>query len=511
MYSLTKSVRLILLLFLIDKCFGEIPHRRFEYKFSFKPPYLAQRDGSVPFWKYGGNAIASADNIRLAPSLKSQKGAIWTKAPINFEWWEADITFRITGRGRIGADGMAFWYVAQPGDYEGTVFGSSDQWNGLGIFFDSFDNDNKHNNPYIMAVLNDGSKVFDHSNDGANQMIAGCLRDFRNKPFSTRARIEYYRNTLTVLFHNGNTQNENDFEVCLRVENVFLPKNGYFGVSAATGGLADDHDVKQFLTHSLYPPGSVAPQVPGMEPPKPEDQQKLTAEYAEYQRKLEIQKEQYKKDHPEVQQKEADSDFDEWFETDSQRELRQVFSVQSQMYEAIRVLSNKLDEVIGRQERTLSMLSSVHSGVGGAIPPGQVPPVQPVAGGGVQRHEIDSILSSQKELYNSVIEIRNFVVEVHRKTESVLNNQIKQPTAQVQSIGYDSSAHIRELLDGFSAVRRDISFATQKVNNMQAASCPNIPCLTTTTFIIFAIVQVLILVGYFFYRYNKENQAKKFY
>lgn len=41
-----------------------------------------------------------------------------------------------------------------------------------------------------------------------------------------------------MLFHNGNTQNENDFEVCMRVENVFLPKNGYFGVSAATGGLA---------------------------------------------------------------------------------------------------------------------------------------------------------------------------------------------------------------------------------------------------------------------------------
>ena len=43
------------------------------------------------------------------------------------------------------------------------MFGSSDQWNGLGIFFDSFDNDNKHNNPYIMAILNDGSKVFDHA------------------------------------------------------------------------------------------------------------------------------------------------------------------------------------------------------------------------------------------------------------------------------------------------------------------------------------------------------------
>lgn len=29
-------------------------------------------------------------------------------------------------------------------------------------------------------------------------MIGGCLRDFRNKPFSTRAKIEYYMNTLTV-------------------------------------------------------------------------------------------------------------------------------------------------------------------------------------------------------------------------------------------------------------------------------------------------------------------------
>lgn len=33
-------------------------------------------------------------------------GAIWTKAPISFDWWEVEITFRITGRGRIGADGM---------------------------------------------------------------------------------------------------------------------------------------------------------------------------------------------------------------------------------------------------------------------------------------------------------------------------------------------------------------------------------------------------------------------
>jgi hypothetical protein len=33
-------------------------------------------------------------------------GAIWTKMKTNFDWWEVDIIFRVTGRGRIGADGL---------------------------------------------------------------------------------------------------------------------------------------------------------------------------------------------------------------------------------------------------------------------------------------------------------------------------------------------------------------------------------------------------------------------
>ena len=31
-----------------------LPHRRFEYKYSFKGPNLVQRDGSIPFWDHGG-------------------------------------------------------------------------------------------------------------------------------------------------------------------------------------------------------------------------------------------------------------------------------------------------------------------------------------------------------------------------------------------------------------------------------------------------------------------------
>ena len=40
------------------------------------------------------------------------------------------------------------------------------------------------------------------------------------------------------MFHNGNSNNDDDFELCLRAENLYLPQFGYFGLSAATGGLA---------------------------------------------------------------------------------------------------------------------------------------------------------------------------------------------------------------------------------------------------------------------------------
>lgn len=47
------ALLLVINLFISINC--EQPHSKFEYKYSFKPPYLAQKDGSVPFWEYGGS------------------------------------------------------------------------------------------------------------------------------------------------------------------------------------------------------------------------------------------------------------------------------------------------------------------------------------------------------------------------------------------------------------------------------------------------------------------------
>ncbi|XP_011258114.1 protein ERGIC-53 [Camponotus floridanus] len=476
---------------------GETPHRKFEYKYSFKPPYLAQKDGTVPFWEYGGNTIASSENVRVAPSLKSQKGAIWSKLPVTFDWWEVDLVFRISGRSRIGADGLAFWYTTAQGAYNGTVFGSSDLWTGLGIFFDSFDNDNKHNNPYIMAIVNDGTKIFDHANDGSTQQLAGCLRDFRNKPFATRARIEYYKNTLTLMFHNGMTNNDQDYEMCFRFDNVVLPKNGFFGISAATGGLADDHDILHFLTLSLYPPGQLPVDAHKV---SLEEQAKLQQEYFDYQKKLDEQKEEYRKEHPDKFRKQ---EYEEYYETEGQKELRQIFNGQSQMFDALRELNRKLDEIVGRQERALSLISQVQAVQGGMQVNGQLGQ-QPVAidSVGIRRQEVDAVLNNQNIILSAAKEIKSFVGDLHTKTDSILNNQARAPTAQVQPMGYDHQSLMAEIRDGLNTLKKD-----SKITG--SADCPN--CLSVSMFLLFIAIQMIILFVYSIYRDNKEAQMKKLY
>lgn len=449
------------------------------------------------------DAIASSESVRVAPSLRSQKGAVWTKQKTNFEWWEVDIAFRISGRGRIGADGLAFWFTTEKGDYNGDVFGSSDQWNGLAVFFDSFDNDNKHNNPYISAVINDGNKKYDHQNDGINQALAGCLRDFRNKPFPTRARIEFYNNVLTVLFHSGMTNNDQDYEMCLRAENVILPKYGYFGISAATGGLADDHDVFHFLTTSLWPPGAMDQigQVPQ------QDSDKISQEYQEYQKKLDQQKEEYRKEHPD----EAKDDLEDWFESDNQRELRQIWQAQTQTSEVLRDLSRKLDEVIGRQERTLGLISASGNQVASGVPPPQHQQGQPTYTGGdsIRRHEVDNLINTQNIVVQSVRDLKTQLNDLNQRTEMLISNQ-----KQGGSVGggYDMQGLVSEMRDGLNQVKLSLQHVQSRVNQPQAqTSCPTSSCLGLTPFLIAITVQLVILLGYNMYKDAKGNQSKKFY
>jgi len=104
------------LAFLVTSAFGQQQNsqnpvlKRFEYKHSFRAPNLSQRDGTIPFWSVTGDAIASSEQLRLAPSMRSRKGIAWNKrALMESDNFELEVALKITGQGRIGADGMAIW------------------------------------------------------------------------------------------------------------------------------------------------------------------------------------------------------------------------------------------------------------------------------------------------------------------------------------------------------------------------------------------------------------------
>ncbi|XP_048251141.1 protein ERGIC-53-like [Haliotis rufescens] len=487
-----------------------LPKRKFEYKFSFKGPHLVQQDQSVPFWEHGGAALAGDEGIRLTPSLRSKKGYVWTKNPFEYENWEIEVAVRVSGRGRIGADGMAIWYTKNKG-VEGDVFGSNDKWDGLGIFLDSFDNDGQQNNPYIMAVTNDGTLLFEHANDGQSQMLGGCLRDFRNKPFPVRLRVEYYNKAITVFVNNGLTQNANEFEMCMRVENINLPKNGYLGVSAATGGLADDHDCLSFLTHSLLPPAEegAAGQV------SEEERKKFEKEFEDYYNELEKAKQDFQKQHPDKARMDPyQVDEDKWFESQNEREMKQIFDGQSNIHLTLKDLNRKMDELLGRQELVLSKIS-MGTQTGGQVPQGQVPQTGQQQMGQInidtiKRHEVDKVFNNQNDLINQIRDMRTVINDVQQKA-----NIIQGSGGQQQGGGGGGVVQLtlHELKDNLNNARNDIAMLlTRPQAAAAAANCPTQSgCLTPLVFFIALAAQVILMIGYMVYKQNKEAQAKKFY
>nr|XP_030114504.1 protein ERGIC-53 isoform X4 [Taeniopygia guttata] len=415
------------------------PHRRFEYKYSFKGPHLVQADGTVPFWVHTGNAIPSADQIRITTSLKSQKGSVWTKTKSIFEYWEVEVTFRVTGRGRIGADGLAIWFTEEQG-LEGPVFGAADKWNGVGIFFDSFDNDGKKNNPGVIVVGNNGKLLYDHQNDGSTQALASCQRDFRNKPYPVRVKITYYQKTLTVLINNGFTPDKEDYEFCAKVEDMVLPSQGYFGISAATGGLADDHDVLSFLTFQLTEPGKEAP-TPDAEIPQ-KDKDKYREEFEHFQQELDKKKEEFQREHPDVQGQPA---ADDAFETVSDRELRQIFEGQNRIHLEIKQLNRQLDMILDEQRKYVSAVTEEIAKRGAGFPGQQ---------GQVSQQEIETVVKTQEEVIRQVKEIRSSVTDALRSISGAQH----PGSAGV----YETTQHFNDIKEHLHIVKRDIEHLVQR-------------------------------------------------
>ncbi|OQV15871.1 Vesicular integral-membrane protein VIP36 [Hypsibius exemplaris] len=206
---------------------------------------------NVPQWDFTGSTMVTSNFIRLTPDQQSKQGAIWNSVPCYTTKWEFQVQFSVHGTGRdLYGDGFAIWYTKTRMQL-GPVFGNQDLFSGLAVFLDTYNNHNgphNHEHPFVSAMVNNGSAVYDHDRDGTHTQLAGCAAKFRGKSHPTHIAIRYEPSVLKVSL---DIDGKNQWTECFRVEGVELPTGYYFGVSAATGDLSDNHDIVSLKFYNL--------------------------------------------------------------------------------------------------------------------------------------------------------------------------------------------------------------------------------------------------------------------
>lgn len=205
-------------------------------------PYQAS-GMTMPYWDFLGSTMVTNNYIRLTPDMQSKQGALWNSIPCHVRNWELQVHFKVHGKERdLFGDGFAIWY-AKDRMKAGPVFGNQDYFQGLAVILDTYSNHNgphNHQHPYISAMVNNGSLHYDHDRDGTHTQIAGCEAKFRNLEHDTHIAIKYERDTLTV---STDFVNKAAWKECFSVKDIRLPTGYYFGMSATTGDLSDNHDI----------------------------------------------------------------------------------------------------------------------------------------------------------------------------------------------------------------------------------------------------------------------------
>ncbi|GAA5955006.1 hypothetical protein JCM21900_002758 [Sporobolomyces salmonicolor] len=222
---------------------------------SLYAPYV-DSDLQNRWFDFGGSTIINTNkHVRLTQDRPSQSGWLWSRLALAPSSFEVEFEFRVDGKSStLFGDGFAMWLTKGRAG-SGPVFGSTDYWEGLGIFFDTYANSrHAYSFPRIYGVLNDGKKSYDIGKDGQGQEIGSCSLDFRRTDVTAKARLTYFKGKFTELaIHHAKWD---EWTTCFAIEGLELPANPFLGFSAITGDVSDNHDIVSITTSNVayHPP-----------------------------------------------------------------------------------------------------------------------------------------------------------------------------------------------------------------------------------------------------------------
>ncbi|XP_011603148.2 lectin, mannose-binding 2-like a isoform X2 [Takifugu rubripes] len=245
----------VFLIITTSLCSADDDHEMEEFlkrEYSLSKPYQGVGSLSSSHWELMGDAMVTTEQVRLTPDMQSRQGAVWSRIPCHLKDWEMQVHFKIHGQGKknLNGDGLAIWYSKERMQ-KGPVFGNMDNFTGLGVFVDTYPNEEKHLErifPYVLAMVGNGSIGYDHERDGRPTELGGCNAMVRNLKHDTFLFIRYVRRRLTVMI---DIDGQHEWRDCLDLPGVQLPRGYYFGATALTGDLSDNHDIISLKLYEL--------------------------------------------------------------------------------------------------------------------------------------------------------------------------------------------------------------------------------------------------------------------
>ncbi|XP_034458967.1 lectin, mannose-binding 2-like a [Hippoglossus hippoglossus] len=257
---------LALLALTLSRCSADDDHEMEEFlkrEYSLSKPYQGVGSLGSSHWELMGDAMVTTEQVRLTPDMQSRQGAVWGRMPCHLKDWEMQVHFKIHGKGKknLNGDGLAIWYTKER-TQKGPVFGNMDNFTGLGVFVDTYPNEEKHLEaqkkrytprtqrifPFVLAMVGNGSIGYDHERDGRPTELGGCNAMVRNLKHDSFLFIRYVRRRLTVMI---DIDGQHEWRDCLDIPGVRLPGGYYFGATAITGDLSDNHDIISLKLYQL--------------------------------------------------------------------------------------------------------------------------------------------------------------------------------------------------------------------------------------------------------------------
>ncbi|XP_077120164.1 protein ERGIC-53-like isoform X2 [Ranitomeya variabilis] len=271
------------------------------------------------------------------------------------------------------------------------------------------------------------------------------------------------------------------YEQCAQVPNMVIPSTGYFGISAATSALADNHDVFSFMVYSL---STSWEESPAAQIPK-DERERYEKEYEEFQKELEKNMEDFQKKHPVEEEDE--------FESESQRELEMILFGQTRLLEETRVLKTRLNMTLEAQIRHQAILTNSKANETTTVSMEHV------------HSSLETVMNGMPDLLSMIKDLKNDIKKMAKDLSS--------PKRSDSTL--HSSKNVSEVKDDFRNIRKSLQSLVKSPASSHATSCPSSnahsSCLSSGVFLTFLFLQSVCTVAFMFYRRQTKTATKKFY